>query len=274
MTSRTLARRIWCCSVAPPRAPQDFQLWDSITLNWPKSHRLSFQVEIEPKVLVAPAEDDDPGWATLDVIPNVDYALKPWLDLVGDVQTGFTAQTDDLNSFELSPRAGARLHLFSRDLRPIVDLRELPPKRRIVIRDLMRVEWRNLFYDDDRSTSFTVRFRNRLELQVPLNKDRLTDNGARYLTADWEWFIPLEDVAERYANKQRIRTGIGYRRDFHWRFEALYILEPLPQHGGRRIHDVRPHHRHPREAGVLKRRPPFNESRGGWSDPGRPHRLL
>ena len=87
----------------------------------------------------------------------------------------------------------------------------------------MRVEWRNLFYDDDRSTSSSVRFRNRLELQVPLNKDRLTDNGARYLTADWEWFIPLEDVAERYANKQRVRAGIGYRRNFQWRFEALYI---------------------------------------------------
>ncbi len=222
MTCRIFAAALLVLLCRSPASAQDLQLWGSLTLNWPKSHRLSFQLEIEPKVLVV-AEDDDPGWATLDVIPNVDYALKPWLDLVGEVQTGFTAQTDDLDSFELSPRAGARVHLFSRDIRRVVDLRELPPKRKIVIRDLMRVEWRNLFYNDDRSTSSTVRFRNRLELQVPLNKDRLTDNGARYLTADWEWFIPLEDVAERYANKQRIRTGIGYRRNFHWRFEALYI---------------------------------------------------
>jgi hypothetical protein len=201
---------------------QDVQLWGNLTFNWPKSHRLSFQVEIEPKVLLV-AEDDDPGWATLDVIPNVEFALKSWLDVVGELQTGYTAQTDDLDSFELSPRVGGRLHLFSRDIRRVVDRRELPPKRKIVIRDLMRVEWRNLFYNDDRSTSSTVRFRNRLELQVPLNKDRLTDDGARYLTTDWEWFIPLEDVAERYANKQRIRAGIGYRRSFHWRFEVLYI---------------------------------------------------
>jgi hypothetical protein len=28
---------------------------------------------------------------------------------------------------------------------------------------------------------------------------------------------------ERFANKQRIRTGVGYRRSFAWRFEVLYI---------------------------------------------------
>ena len=58
---------------------------------------------------------------------------------------------------------------------------------------------------------------------MPLNKERLTDDGARYLLTDWEWFIPLSDQDERFANKQRIRAGFGYRRTFAWRFEALYI---------------------------------------------------
>ena len=44
----------------------------------------------------------------------------------------------------------------------------------------------------------------------------------RYALADWEWFIPLGDPQERFANRQRIRTGIGYRRNLQWRFEALY----------------------------------------------------
>jgi hypothetical protein len=204
-------------------AQPDFQLWSNVALKWAKSHRLSYQIEIEPKVLVV-ADEGEPGWATLDVIPNVEYAVRPWVDLIGEVPTGFTAQTDDLDSFELSPRGGVRLHLFSRDI-PRIDgrARELPPKRRIVIRDLARVEWRNVFYNQDQPTSSTVRFRNRLELLVPLNTARLTDDGARYLLTDWEWFIPLDDVAERYANKQRIRAGIGYRRSVRWRFEVLYI---------------------------------------------------
>ena len=33
----------------------------------------------------------------------------------------------------------------------------------------------------------------------------------------------MDDPDERYANKQRMRTGLGYRRSFAWRFEALYI---------------------------------------------------
>jgi hypothetical protein len=96
-------------------------------------------------------------------------------------------------------------------------------RHRIVLRNLVRVEARNLFYSDDRDTDSVVRFRNRLELQVPLNRERMSDDGARYLLTDWEWFIPLGDPLERFANRQRIRAGLGYRRNVRWRFEALYI---------------------------------------------------
>ena len=68
-----------------------------------------------------------------------------------------------------------------------------------------------------------MRFRNRLEFLVALNKERITDDGARYVLADWEWFVPLDDAEERFANRQRIRTGIGYRRSLNWRYELLYI---------------------------------------------------
>jgi hypothetical protein len=83
---------------------------------------------------------------------------------------------------------------------------------------------RNFFYSGgDVESDSTVRFRNRLEFLLPLNKARITDDGARYFLADWEWFIPLDDPDERFANRQRIRTGIGYRRSFNWRYELLYI---------------------------------------------------
>ena len=92
------------------------------------------------------------------------------------------------------------------------------------IRDLVRVEYRNFFYSGgDTDYDSTVRFRNRLEFQLPLNKPRMTEDGARYLLADWEWFIPLDDPNERFANRQRIRAGLGYRRSFNWRYELLYL---------------------------------------------------
>ena len=32
---------------------------------------------------------------------------------------------------------------------------------------------------------------------------------------------------ERFANRQRIRVGLGYRHTVRWRFEALYICNPI-----------------------------------------------
>jgi hypothetical protein len=115
-----------------------------------------------------------------------------------------------------------RFHVFSR--RQQFRLLEQAPQRRIVLRDLMRVESRNFFYSGgDTESDSTVRFRNRLEFLVPLNKERITDDGVRYFLADWEWFLPVSDAEERFANRQRIRTGIGWRRSVNWRYELLYI---------------------------------------------------
>lgn len=199
------------------------QLWGNITLDWVKSDRLVYELDVEPKVLLD-APEGEPGWFNLDVTPNVEYSPKGWLDLVAEGSIGSTKQTDDMTTIEVTPRIGVRFHLFSRD-RPVRLVgREHHPKRRIVIRDFLRVESRNFFYHGASSgTSSSVRFRNRLEFLVPLNKEKLTMDGARYLLADWEWYVPLDEPEERFASKQRIRTGLGYRRSFAWRFEALYI---------------------------------------------------
>jgi hypothetical protein len=153
----------------------------------------------------------------------VEFAASNWLDLVGELATGYTSQTDDVNSFELSPRLGFRIHLTTRDLPTGPFVRERLPGRRLVVRDLVRFERRNLFYSDGRDAESVGRFRNRFELQIPLNRERVTDDRTAYVLADWEWFVPLDDPDERFANRQRVRAGVGYRRNVNWRFEALYI---------------------------------------------------
>jgi uncharacterized protein DUF2490 len=207
---------------AQARAQTNGQFWGSITFGLGSGVGASYELELEPKFLVI-APTGEPGWASIDATPNVEYGIMPWLDAVGELATSYTVQTDDLKSFELSPRAGARFHLLSRDMSKRVRLPDRPSKRRLVIRDLVRVESRNVFYNGDTASSFTWRFRNRVEFQVPLTAEKVTDDGARYLTADWEWFMPLGEPDERYANRQRIRAGFGYRRNAVWRFEALYI---------------------------------------------------
>lgn len=206
---------------ARSEAQTNLQLWGTLTAVNPVSNRLSYEFEFEPKVLLARAEGE-PGWASVDFTPTVEYTLSSFVDLVGELATGYTVQTDDVNSFELSPRGGVRLHVTPRDVRR-GPLSQLGLRHRIVVRNLARFEQRTLFYTGNVETDAVVRFRNRLEVRLPLNRERISDDGARYLMADWEWFIPLDDPAERFANRQRIRAGFGHQPSATWRVEALYI---------------------------------------------------
>jgi hypothetical protein len=220
---RTLAATL--ALLLGPRAVEaqpDFQLWANVKFNWEKSHRTMMGVDVEPKVLLW-APPGDPGWATLDVTPSIEYKRGQWFDTIGELLVGRTRQTDDLNSTELTPRIGLRLHILS-NLREDVG-KERQPKRRLVLRDLLRLEYRNLYYSTDKPDSHTLRVRNRIETLWPINRHKITDNGTAYLSADWEWFIPADDPSERYANRQRIRTGVGYRRSATWTFEALYVWD-------------------------------------------------
>lgn len=203
-------------------AQRAVQLWGNVTLDWVKSGRVTYELDFEPKTLIVVPEGE-PNWKNLDITPSLVVAAKNWLDLTVELTTGYTKQTDEIASFELTPRLGTTFHLLSRGLPTIIRGRERPPKRRLDLYNDLRVEWRNFFYSDDEPDSSIVRFRNRLGCRFALNREKITDDGARYLIGDWEWFIPLSDPTERFANRQRIRVGIGYRPGFSWRFEAMYM---------------------------------------------------
>jgi hypothetical protein len=211
---------VMCASTAD--AQTDTQVWADMTLDWAKTHTLTLGLEIEPKVLVSkPA--DHPGWADLEITPSVEYAKGKWLDAIGELHFARTRQTDDQNSFEVSPRLGLRFHILS-NIRDEL-LKERQPRRRLVLRDLFRVEWRNLFYSDETPQSSTLRIRDRIELQYPINRMRVTDDGALYATADAEWFWTHTDPVERFANKERVRAGIGQRWSHTWRTELLMVWD-------------------------------------------------
>jgi len=198
------------------------QLWGEMTLAWIKSHHFTYSVDIEPKVLVA-KPTGDPEWATLDVTPAVEFTHGRWLDTIGDLVLGWTKQSNDLNTTEVRPRVGVRFHILS-NLRDDV-LKERVSRRRLVLRNLLRFEWRNLYYSNDTPDSSTFRIRDRVETLYPLNKGKVTADGAIYLLADAEWFWTEDDLDERFASKERFRAGVGHRRSVRWRFEGLFVWE-------------------------------------------------
>jgi hypothetical protein len=196
------------------------QLWVNVTLDWIKASGVTYEIDLEPKVQVS-APPGEPGWGNIDVTPSIEYALAKFVDVLGELTVGRTRQTDDLKTTEVTARGGLRFHLFSRQHRLLMN--EALPNRRLVLRDLVRVESRNFFYSDGSPTDSTIRFRNRLEFLVPLNRQNLGDDGALSAQADWEWFVPVSDPEERFASRQRIRAGLSYRQSVNWRFAALYI---------------------------------------------------
>jgi hypothetical protein len=78
-------------------AQTNLQLWGNVTLDWVKSDRLVYELDIEPKALLDVSEGE-PDWRNLDVTPNAEYSPKGWLDLVAEAAVGYTKQTDDVNS--------------------------------------------------------------------------------------------------------------------------------------------------------------------------------
>jgi hypothetical protein len=211
-------------AAASPAAAQQAGtgLWSDLTLEWIKSHTWTLKVDVEPKVLVS-KPPDQPGWTTLDVTPAIEFTRSRWVDLVGELLIARTHQTDDLNTVEVTPRAGVRIHFLSN----VIDdfLKEKQPKRRLAVDTLLRVEWRNLFYSDNTPQSSTGRIRDRIDLQFPLNRPKVTSPGTVYTTADAEWFWPIGHPKERFANKQRVRAGLGYRLSYAWRFETMYVWD-------------------------------------------------
>lgn len=203
-------------------AQTDTQLWANVTLTWIKSRDLTLGVDTEPKVLLS-APPGEPGWAALDVTPSIEYTRNRWFDVLGELKLGRTRQSDDLDSTEVTPRVGVRLHILSNLLNALA--KEKEPRRRLVLRDVIRFEWRHLYYSGTNPDSSTERLRNRFDMLYPVTRARITDDGATYLRADVEWFWTRSDLDERFANKQRIRAGVGYRRSFAWRFDALYVWD-------------------------------------------------
>ena len=181
---------------------------------------VTYALDLEGKALIS-APPGQPGWGNLDVTPGVEFVAKKWIDVLAEGVLGRTVQTDDLRTTETTVRGGFRFHLFSRQERLLFN--EQLPKRRVVLRDLIRWEWRRFSYSDNEPTSSSGRLRNRLEFLYPLNHPNLGADGTYSLIADWEWFVPFSDQHERFADKRRYRGGISYRRNRKWTLAVLYM---------------------------------------------------
>ncbi len=202
------------------------QIWANLTLGKMVSERTYLELDIEPKWQVTSGEE----WRNFDLTPLAERYPADWLDLEAEVTLGTTHQSDGLDTLEITPRIGARFHLFAKmaPYRPGVlgHDHERLPLTRLGVSTLVRLEWRNFFYSDDTPDSHAWRARLRLEAKLALNRAKLAEDRTLYAIADAEYYAPLgDDVQERYVNKVRARLGLGYRFSGATRLEFLYLRD-------------------------------------------------
>jgi hypothetical protein len=214
------------CAASPARAQATGQAWANVIINWLPTHRLAYELDLEPKAQLI-VHDEQPRWANLEATPEVSYALSSWVSVLGQVAVEYQAQNDEVNSMSIAPRLGVQLHLLSHILGPPGSHgaeNEPQPRRRADFGTLVRLEHEDTFYSTSAPAKTLWRVRERFEVTYPLNRKKVTDDGAVYATSDTELFMPIdEDVKGGIVSDVRVRTGFGYRKSFGWRYEALYI---------------------------------------------------
>jgi hypothetical protein len=92
---------------------------------------------------------------------------------------------------------------------------------------LVRFEQRNIKSKETDEWTSAYRSRFRFESQIPFNNPTMFNKDKLwYGIVDAEWFIVIdEDVKERFANRFRFRSGIGYRINYNFRLEFVYTYQ-------------------------------------------------
>lgn len=182
------------------------QLWFEYMLNLPFAN--SFNIE---NAIVASTVTDQPKWRSIDYTPTLEWSINDHIDVMGAVTLAFTAQTESDNTFEMRPMLGSRIHIT--------------PNKRILTRVYARLEQRNFKNLETNEWTHAWRPRARFESIIPINRASYFTDKLVYAIVDAEWLFAKNDVKERFANRFRVRTGIGYRLTYSLRFEFVYMMQ-------------------------------------------------
>jgi len=184
------------------------QIWLEYMLNYPFANSWNIELAGTYSTVV-----QDPRWRAFDAQITPEYAITPNIDLMAAFLYGNTFQNEFRSTIEVREMLGTRIHFT--------------PNRRILSRLLVRLEQRNLQDRETHEWDNSIRTRIRAETIIPLNKPTMfAGDKLWYSIIDAEAFIVMDqDVNERYANRFRIRTGIGYRINYGIRLEFMYTLQ-------------------------------------------------
>ncbi len=156
---------------------------------------------------------ESPKWRSLDFQASPEWSISQHLDLIGAILFGVTVQNESTSTFEIREILGARINFT--------------PTQRILTRLLIRFEQRNQLDQEIDTWENSFRTRIRAEAIIPINqRSMVAKDKLLYSILDAEGFIVIDqDVKERFANRYRLRAGMGYRFNYNFRLELVYTLQ-------------------------------------------------
>lgn len=185
----------------------DLQTWEDYTLNYPFFS--NYNLKYNGAYKSAFGNED---WKSIDNDVTVERILSSKIDISLSGLISYKKQTDSYNTLELRPVLGFRYHFTGIEHNPI--------------RILIRFENRHLKNLEDDTWTQTNRLRIRTEWRVRINRKSFDQNKLWYGIADAEWFATLaNDQEETFADRGRLRVGLGYKLNYTYRFELVYILQ-------------------------------------------------
>ena len=153
-----------------------------------------------------------PKWNSFDLQVTPEWSVTPHVDLMGALYMSRTFQNESLTTNEYREMLGARIHFT--------------PNKRILSRLLVRLEHRSLEDTEADTWTQSTRSRLRVETLTPLNRKSMYEDKLWYAIVDAEVFIVNDkDVHERFANRLRVRGGVGYRISYGLRVEVIYMVQ-------------------------------------------------
>lgn len=183
------------------------QLWVEYMLNYPFANSWNIEFAGTYSTVLA-----NPKWRSLDFQITPEYSITRHIDVMGALFGGETFQNQSLSTAEIREMVGARIHFT--------------PEKRVLTRLLVRLEQRNQLNRAEDVWSHSTRSRFRAESVIPINKSTMYSDKLLYSVIDLEAFVVMDqDVEERFANRLRLRTGLGYRINYGLRLELMYTLQ-------------------------------------------------
>ncbi len=186
----------------------DVQNWNSAVVDLNFAPFL-FELEVDYNRLVS----GGPEWREYAIQPSIEFYPNNSFDFYAGVYFSETVQDDINDTKELRPLIGIRWNIIK-------------PEKRIYVKLNVKLEHRFFNSKSGNNNNNSTRLRTRLDFILPITKKSYNEDKDLYAILRSEVFENFKtDIQERFQSTFKQHLGLGYRFNYTWRFDAVYIYQ-------------------------------------------------